>query len=113
MKRSSGAADDRESKLHEIYTTVLTASLPTSSIEGYDEEYYAELRLILGSIIVLFTAVSIGALGKLLAAMRDEVEETLGRLLSILDVPKDPDVRRRCYEVPFSDKTRVHRMIVA
>ena len=61
------------------------------------------LRHILGSIVILFSSLSIISLARLLDTHEEEVNQTLVDLHSILDIPKDPSCPIRLHHPSFRD----------
>ena len=91
-----------EKKLDEIYTTVLTHS--------FDGEYYApekDLRTqfsqVVGSIVVLLDTLSATSLAGLLEMQKDQIDQTLIHLHSVLDVSKSQDGSIRLLHPSFRD----------
>ena len=78
-----------ERQLDQLYLTVLKGSISRA-----DEEERAELcealRLILGTIVTLYSPLALSSLAGLLRMPAHEADQTLDGLHSILDVPKDP-----------------------
>ena len=77
-----------EKELDQIYTNILV-----DSISGdYDEEEKGELfdlfRRIVGAIVILFSPLSTEALSKLLNIPRQDINQTLDDLHSVLEVPE-------------------------
>jgi hypothetical protein len=85
----SGIVTEPERHLDQIYATILGASIPKHCSEHDQEVVYGHLTLILGSITVLFSTLSIKALGELLAVPTLRVSQTVAKLHSILDIPDD------------------------
>jgi hypothetical protein len=89
--------------LDEIYTTVLEHSItPEYTAEEREESYYM-LRRILGSTVVLFSSLSVYSLGRLLRVTKEDIDQTLEDLHSILDVPKDQNRPLRLHHPSFRD----------
>jgi WD40 repeat protein len=87
LGHSARTGSEPERHLDAIYTTILRASVPETYSEEEQKEAYDYLRLILGSIVILFSALSVEALSKLLAVQSKDITETIAELHSILDVP--------------------------
>lgn len=75
--------------LDQLYITVLesslTADLDREEIAGIQELF----RLIIGTIVVLFDALSPASLAMLLHQSKETIASPLGRLHSLLDIPED------------------------
>jgi hypothetical protein len=82
---SSVAAPEKQ--LNEIYITVLKNSVYHTYDEQETEELYNMLRRILGSIVILFSPLSADSLANLLHLPKEDVDQTLEDLHSILDIP--------------------------
>ena len=89
LNSSGNAAMALEKHLNEIYITVLRHSVSEEYTDKEKEELYCILRQILGSIVVLFSLLSVHSLSKLLCVTKKDVDQTLEDLHSILDVLKD------------------------
>ncbi|KAH0558666.1 hypothetical protein GP486_004684 [Trichoglossum hirsutum] len=101
---SSGiAATAPEKHLNEIYITVLRHSVSEEYTDEEKEELYYMLRQILGSIAVLFSPLSIYSLSTLLRVTKEDVDQTLEDLQSVLDVPKDQTQPLRLHHPSFRD----------
>ncbi len=92
-----------EKKLDEIYTTVLT-----HSVNGeYNEQEIKKLRKlfgqIVGSIVVLFDSLSVASVVELLDILKEEIDQTLARLHSVLDIPESQDGVIRLLHPSFRD----------
>lgn len=85
---SASTGGEPEKHLDTIYTTVLRASVPGTYSTEEQEEAYDYLRLILGSIVILFSALSVEALSNLLGLPSRDTSETIAELHSILDIPE-------------------------
>jgi hypothetical protein len=80
LDRSTSTVTEPERHLDTIYTTVLCASIPETYSEEEQDEACYYLRLILGSIVILFSALSIATLSKLLDLPSQEISETISEL---------------------------------
>jgi hypothetical protein len=89
LDRSISTVSEPERHLDEIYTIVLRASIPKMYSEEEKKVAHSDLRLILGSIVILFSTLSIEALSKLLDLPSEETSDTITELHSILDVPEE------------------------
>ncbi|GAB7336907.1 hypothetical protein MBLNU13_g01183t2 [Cladosporium sp. NU13] len=107
-----------ERHLDVIYTTVLYASISGTYSREEQKEAYDYLRLILGSIVVLFSELSVEALSKLLNLPSEDISDTIAELHSILDIPEELSRPLRLHHDAFRgfllDATRCkdHEMIV-
>jgi hypothetical protein len=88
LDRSASTGSEPERHLDTIYTTILRASVPETYSKEEQEEAYDYLRLILGSIVTLFSALSVEALSNLLGLPSKDTSETIAELHSILDIPE-------------------------
>ena len=88
LDRSASTGSEPERHLDNIYTTILRTSVPETYSKEEQEEAYDYLRLILGSIVILFSALSVEALSKLLDLLSKDTTESITELHSILDIPK-------------------------
>jgi hypothetical protein len=87
---SSRSADIKPEKhLDHIYTTVLKHSVSSEFTDKEKEELYCMLRQILGSIVILFSPLSLHSLSRLLYMAKEDIEQTLEDLHSVLDVLKN------------------------
>ena len=84
-EKSSGTAPER--KLKEIYITVLTNSIGPEYDEQEKKSLHELLRRVLGSIVVLFSPLSILSIAKLLNIPIEGVNQTLEDLHAILNIP--------------------------
>lgn len=89
MKRDNNSPATPGAHLNDIYTAIITASVPMGASDREREQACSYLTLVLGGIAILFSTVSVVALSKLLALSIDEVSQTIAGLQSILDVPKN------------------------
>jgi hypothetical protein len=92
-----------EEHLNHIYMTVLRNSIHMGYI-GQDSRRLCEmLRDVLGSIIVLFSPLSLESLSKLLLIPKQRVDRTLKDIHAILDVPKEQAHPLRLHHPSFRD----------
>ena len=89
LQGSGSAVTAPEKHLDEIYTTVLKHSITIEYTDEEKEESYYMLRHILGSIAILFSPLSTQSLSRLLRVTKEDIDQTLEDLYSVLDVPKD------------------------
>jgi hypothetical protein len=91
-----------EKHLNEIYITVLQNSISLGYTDEEKEEQFKTMRCILGSIVVLFSSLSVQSLDRLLD-VADGVRPTLEDLHAILDIPNDQDRPLRLHHPSFRD----------
>ena len=103
LKDGGSAATAPAKHLNEIYTTVLQHSVSPEYADEEKEEAYHMLRQILGSIVIIFSPLSLYSLSRLLRVTKENVCQTLDDLHSILDVPKDPTRPLRLHHPSFRD----------
>ena len=104
IREGSGSAITAPEKhLDEIYTTVLEHSITLEYTHKEKEELYCILRQILGSTAVLFSPLSAYSLSKLLRVKKEDIDQTLEDLHSILDVPKEQNRPLRLHHPSFRD----------
>jgi hypothetical protein len=101
LDRSVSTLSEPERYLDKLYTTVLCASTPEKYSEEEKNVAYSDLRLVLGSIVILFSALSVEALSKLLGLPSDDTLETVAELHSILDIPEKHDHPLRLHHDSF------------
>jgi hypothetical protein len=100
---NSSAATPPEKHLDEIYVTVLKHSVSAEYTDEEKEELFCMLRQILGSIAVLFSPLSVYSLSTLLRVTKEDIDQTLEDLQSVLDVPKDQTRPLRLHHPSFRD----------
>jgi Heterokaryon incompatibility protein (HET)/NACHT domain len=100
-----GASDTAhpEEHLNRIYLTVLQKSIQPDFSQQDKERFCSMLRDTLGSIVALFSPLSVGSLSRLLAAPKQRVDRLLKDLHTILDIPKDPIHPLRLHHPSFRD----------
>jgi hypothetical protein len=92
-----------EEHLNGIYITVLQSSIQPGYIEAERQRLYSMLRQFLGSIVALFSPLSVESLSRLLDTRKQQVDRTLKRLHAILDIPKDRNRPLRLHHPSFRD----------
>jgi hypothetical protein len=100
LQGSGSAVTVPEKHLDEIYTTVLEHSIAPEYTNEEKGELYRMLRHILGSLAILFSPLSAYSLSKLL---KEDINQTLEDLHSILDIPKDQNCSLRLHHPSFRD----------
>lgn len=103
LKSSGTTITAPEEQLHKIYRTVLKHSIRLEYTTEEAEELRYILKRLLGSIVALFSPLSIHALSKLVNTSQQEVDQTLDDLHAILDIPKDPKLPLRLHHPSFRD----------
>lgn len=103
LKGSGSVATEPEKHLNEIYTTVLYHSVFPSYTEEEKKESYRMLRHILGSIVIVFAPLSVHSLHKLVHVTKEDVDQTLQDLHSVIDIPKDQTHPLRLHHPSFRD----------
>ena len=92
-----------EKHLNEIYISVLKHSVSPEYTYEEKEELYHMLRQILGSIAILFSPLSVYSLNSLLCVTKEDIDQTLEDLHSIVDSPKDQTQPLRLHHPSFRD----------
>ena len=92
-----------EDELNKIYMTVLKNSIGHDYDEQEKEISYKMLRDILGSIVLLFSPLSADSLVRMINYSREDLEQTLEHLHSILDVPEGKACPIRVHHPSFRD----------
>ena len=103
LESSSTSLTVPEKHLNEIYVTVLRHSISPDYTDEEREEQCMMLRHALGSVAVLFSPLSICSLSKLLRITKQDVDQALEDLHSILDVPNDNFRPLRLHHPSFRD----------
>ncbi|KAF2468687.1 WD40 repeat-like protein [Lindgomyces ingoldianus] len=103
LASDSSTAAAPEKHLNEIYVTVLKNSIDPNYTDEESEEQSSMLRSTLGSIVTLFSPLSVSSLSKLLHVPNQDVDQTLEDLHAILDIPKDPTCPLRLHHPSFRD----------
>jgi hypothetical protein len=92
-----------EEQLDRIYITVLQNSMKPGFTNQDQEKFCSMLRYILGSVVVLFSFLSVDSLAKLLVTPKLKVDRVLKDLYAILDIPRDPVRPLRLHHPSFRD----------
>ncbi|KAF7505377.1 hypothetical protein GJ744_000998 [Endocarpon pusillum] len=103
LQGSSTSTVGPEEHLNEIYVTVLRKSIYAEYTREEKEEVYSALRLILGSVVTLFSPLSVDSLRTLLGDPTEDVNETLNDLHAILDIPENRTLPLRLHHPSFRD----------
>jgi len=84
-----------------MYHQILVASF--KNVDEDDSEFFDEMHLVVGSIVLAFTPLSTASLSKILKISLERIRSILSRLHSVLIVPNsDSDDVRMCHK-SFSD----------
>jgi hypothetical protein len=100
---SSTTEGQPQKHLDDIYTAVLSNSVPKKCSYEEKEECLSMLRLIVGSIVILLSPLSVHALGTLLDVRPVELDDCLEDLHAILDIPRDDTRPLRVHHPSFRD----------
>jgi hypothetical protein len=92
-----------EKRLDEIYATVLRQTIPSEYTDEEREESYCILRQVLGSIVVLFTTLSVYSLSRLLHVPQEDLGQIVEDLHSILNISKEKSQPLRLHHPSFRD----------
>ncbi|OCK72991.1 HET-domain-containing protein, partial [Lepidopterella palustris CBS 459.81] len=103
LKSSSTAINAPEQHLNEIYITVLQHSVSPEYTDEEQRELYSMLRDVVGSIVILLSPLSAHSLSRLLKIPKEDIDQTLEDLHSVLDVPKDQTLPLRLHHPSFRD----------
>ncbi|KAH8674500.1 WD40-repeat-containing domain protein [Tricladium varicosporioides] len=102
--RSNGSNSIAPEKyLDEIYITVLKQSTSLDYSDNEKEESYQMLKWVLGSIVTLFSPLSLSSITRMLYITKEDISLTLEDLHSILDSPTDPTHPIRLHHPSFRD----------
>jgi NACHT domain len=99
----SSDAGGPEQALDQIYITVLRNAVGGALTEAEKEEAYKDLKRILGTITNLYSPLSIRALSTLLGAEKEDVEQSLLDLHSVIEVSDDDEQPIRLHHPSFRD----------
>lgn len=97
----SGAGPEKQ--LDQIYMTVLKESIPQDPDDCEKEELYENFREVLGSIVTLFSPLSIESLANLLYIEAENITETLADLHTIFNIPSQSNLPLRLHHPTFRD----------
>lgn len=92
-----------EEHLNELYTTVLRSSVHQNYSATEKKALYRMLQRILGSIVVLFSPLTVSSLRRLLHVAKDKINQALKDLHAILDIPKVDAHPLRLHHPSFRD----------
>ncbi|KAF3029628.1 hypothetical protein E8E12_000946 [Didymella heteroderae] len=97
------SANCPEGHLNQLYLTVLQKSVQNSYTATELAKYHGLMRQILGSIVALFSPLSVLSLSALILIPEQRVNRMLKWLHAILDVPKGQDQPLRLHHPSFRD----------
>jgi hypothetical protein len=100
---SSTTMNAPERHLNEIYITVLKHSVSPEYTAEEKMELYSMLRNVVGSTVILLSPLSVYSLSRLLKIPKEDIDQTLEDLHSVLDVPKDQTLPLRLHHPSFRD----------
>jgi hypothetical protein len=103
LKSSSTTINTLDQHLNEIYITVLKHSVSPEYTDEEKRELYSMLRNVVGSIVILLSPLSAHSLSRLLKIPKEDIDQTLEDLHSVLDVPKDQTLPLRLHHPSFRD----------
>ncbi|KAH8714805.1 putative WD-repeat protein [Phaeosphaeriaceae sp. PMI808] len=103
LRNDSNITATPEKHLDQIYVTVLQNSVSAEYTDEEREEQCRMLKYVLGSVVVLLSALPIWSLSKLLQSVDEEVRQALEDLHAILNIPKDPAQPLRLHHPSFRD----------
>jgi hypothetical protein len=81
----------------------LTHSISSDYTDEKKKELYSTLRYVLGSLVVLFSPLSVHSLSTLLHVTKQNDDETLEDLHAILDIPDDQNCALGLHHPSFRD----------
>ena len=103
LKGGAFAAATPEEHLNGIYITVLQNSIQSGFSQQDKEKFCSMLRDILGSVVVLFSPLSVDSLSRLLVTPKQRLDRMLKDLHAILDIPNDHTRPLRLHHPSFRD----------
>ncbi|KAJ5346751.1 uncharacterized protein N7506_000004 [Penicillium brevicompactum] len=89
-------------ELDKIYLTVLKSSIRGNN-DAARKRLYAEIKPLLGSIMVLFSSLSLGSLSKLLGRRTENVRDIMEYYRAIIDLPEDGSRSLRIHHTCLSE----------
>src|SRR6202012_2533138 len=92
-----------EAHLSNIYITVLKNSIYSTYTEQEKEKLYSILRQVLGSVVILSATLPITSISRLLHIAKQKVDQILGHLHAILDIPANQSHPLRLHHPSFRD----------
>jgi hypothetical protein len=97
------SASEVEQHLNKIYMTVLRNSVHKEYLEEERQDVYSLLKQVLGTIVALYSPLSICSLSELLHLPTRDIKEGLADLHAILDIPQDTHRPLRLHHPSFRD----------
>lgn len=94
-------AGSQTSKLDEMYIFILNQLLVQLTIPS--DQMMKDFRVIIGSIIVLFDPLSTACLAQLLQIPKRTIDNMVGQLLSVMNIPSDKSAPIRPLHLSFRD----------
>ena len=92
-----------EHHLNDVYIKVLKSTIHKEDLEEDKEDIYSMLKQVLGTIVLLYSPLSIKSLSKLLSLPAWAMEGGLADLHAILDIPKNTSRALRLHHPSFRD----------
>jgi hypothetical protein len=92
-----------EHHLNDVYIKVLKSTIHKEDLEEDKEDTYSMLKQVLGTIILLYSPLSIKSLSELLSLPTGAIKGGLADLYAILDIPKDTSRALRLHYPSFHD----------
>jgi hypothetical protein len=89
--------------LDSIYVTVLRASVQGNYSAQERQQYFATLKVVIGSIVILFSPLSVKGLSNVLLFQKRRVDRILRDLHAILAIPTDDEQPLRLHHPSFRD----------
>jgi len=103
LKGGASTAATPEEQLNGIYITVLQNSIQSGFSQQDKERFCSMLRDILGSVVALFSPLSVDSLSRLLVTPKQRLDRMLKDLHAILDIPNDHTRPLRLHHPSFHD----------
>lgn len=103
LESSIASINAPEKHLDEVYLTVLRHSISQDYMTEEAEALCYMLKSLLGSIVVLYSPLSIPSLSQLLKIAQEELDEILNDVHAILDIPADETNPVRLHHPSFRD----------
>ena len=89
MLDSSASTSAPEHHLNTIYMTVLQSTIHEECLPEEKQNMYSFLQQVLGTIVLLYSPLSVNSLSTLLDRPKDDIKQGLVDRYTILDIPKD------------------------
>jgi hypothetical protein len=103
MLGGSASTSALEYHLNTIYVTVLESTIHEEYLPEEKQDMYSFLKQVLGTIVLLYSPLSVNSLCVLLDCPKDNIEQGLLDLYAILDIPKDQTRPLRLHHPSFRD----------